>query len=222
MLLDTGGGISVISPDVAARGNCVPYGRDVGHRMSGETVVFRQCEAWEFHSGDWGVTLDPVGVFDVNALLPGDLERLDGILALDAFRGRVMTLDWGGGEIRVHGDAESPHRQSVTLPIRVASGDNGRFLSALVEVKASRGALWFLLDSGNILGTVVSRHAVDERLIVTGADSTATLAISGIEPVTLTIQVKDLEIDGALGTDFLMKGPVTLDLRAGLQAIEIR
>ena len=45
MLLDTGGGATLITPAVAAQIGCSPFGRDVGHRMTGEAVEFQRCEA---------------------------------------------------------------------------------------------------------------------------------------------------------------------------------
>jgi hypothetical protein len=40
LLFDTGGGRTLLVPDVAHRLGCIPSGRVVGFRMSGERVVF--------------------------------------------------------------------------------------------------------------------------------------------------------------------------------------
>jgi len=102
MLLDTGGGATLVTPDVAGRLGCRPFGRDVGRRMSGEQVEFTQCEAFDLSAGDWRRPEAAVGVLDVNALLPPELPKLDGVLALDAFKGDVITLDWAAGLLTVH------------------------------------------------------------------------------------------------------------------------
>ncbi len=214
LLLDTGGGATLVTPGVAARMGCQPFGRDVGHRMSGERVEFAQCDALSLHSAGWRCRLEPVAVFDVNALLPEELPRLDGVLALDAFQGRVITLDWPGGRLQVHpGDRAERVARASGLAYRVATGETGRMLEVFLPVAARRGRLWFLLDSGNVRGTLLSRHAVEQGLLAPAPDGKVSLAIGGRGPVEMAVQEDDLIIDGALGTAYLMNGPVTLDLR---------
>lgn len=214
MLVDTGGGATLVTPQVAREIGCTPFGRDVGHRMSGEAVEFQRCESLTLSSGAWQQRVEPVAVFDIGRLLPPELPRLDGVLALDAFRGNVVTLDWKAGTLTVHGPEESDLAvRESGIPFRIATGDAGRFFSALVPVKAARGTLWFLIDSGNIRGTLVARHVVGERWLATDADGTTALEIGARPAIPLRLEPADLVIDGALGTDWLLGGPVTLDLR---------
>jgi len=214
MLLDTGGGATLIAPDVARQIGCAPFGRDVGHRMTGETVEFQRCEALAVSSGAWQRRLEPVAVFDIGGLLPPELPKLDGVLALDAFDGEVVTLDWPARTLTVHSrdDAPAALRRSG-VPVRIATGDSGRFYSALLPVAASRGSLWFLLDSGNIRGTLVARRVVGDGRLEVGANGEAALTIGRRPAVRLRTEAADLDIDGALGTAYLLLGPVTLDLR---------
>ncbi|MEQ8576874.1 MAG: retropepsin-like aspartic protease, partial [Fulvivirga sp.] len=44
-LFDTGGGVTVVSPQVIEKLNKEPYGYNVGFRMSGERVVFERCDS---------------------------------------------------------------------------------------------------------------------------------------------------------------------------------
>jgi hypothetical protein len=215
MLFDTGGGATLVTPDVAGRLGCRPFGRDVGHRMSGEQVEFRQCEAFDLSAGDWRRPAAPVGVLDVNALLPPELPRLDGVVALDAFNGEVVTLDWPAGLVTVHArDVADTALRQHGLPVRIATGDNGRFFSAFVPVAATRGHLWFLLDSGNIAGTLVAQHVVREGLLTTGSGGDMSLSVGPRPAFAARAATADLVIDGALGTAFLMRGAAALDLRA--------
>jgi len=215
MLFDTGGGATLVTPDVARRLGCRPFGRDVGRRMSGEQVEFRQCEAFDLSAGDWRRPAAAVGVLDVNALLPPELPKLDGVLALDAFNGDVITLDWAAGLVTVHArDTADAVLRQHGLPVRIATGDNGRFFSAFVPVAATRGQLWFLLDSGNIAGTLVAQHVVREGLLTIGSGGDISLSVGPRPAFATRTATADLVIDGALGTAFLMRGPVTLDLRA--------
>lgn len=213
-LFDTGGGATSVTPDVAARMGCDPYGRDVAHRMTGELVEFRQCDATALRLGDWRGQVEPLAVFDVNTLLPRELPRLDGVLALDAFRERVITIDWPAGQIQLHsGDEADRLARSRGLAFRAATGNTGRMLEAFVPVESTKGRLWFLLDSGNIRGTLVSRHVVEQGLLPFPQGTGASLVIGGRAPTHVPVVVDDLIIDGALGTAYLMTGPVTLDLR---------
>ena len=215
MLVDTGGGATLVTPQVAARHGCQPYGHDVGYRMTGERVAFQRCNAIELSSGRWRRRIEPVAVFDVNALLPKELPPLDGVLALDAFRGDVVTLDWPAGVVTAHGPADADAalaRHGVA--VRVATGETGRMLSAFVPVAARKGRLWFLLDSGNLRGTLIATDAVGDGLLDRpAADGHLTLTIASLPPASMPASVTDLTIDGALGTSFLMQAPVTLDLR---------
>jgi len=130
LLFDTGGGATLVTPEVAIRRGCQPYGRDVGHRMTGERVEFQQCEALDLPLGVWQNRIEPVAVFDVNGLLPPELPRLDGVLALDAFRGQVVSLDWRSERVAAHSvaDAEGALRQHG-VPVRLATGVTGRVCS---------------------------------------------------------------------------------------------
>jgi len=214
MLLDTGGGATLVTPDVARALGCTPFGRDVGHRMTGEAVEFQRCESLTVSSGAWQRRLEPVGVFDIGRLLPPELPKLDGVLALDAFEGDVVTLDWAAGTVTVHAPADAAAALKRTgVPVRIATGDSGRFYSALLPVAASRGGLWFLLDSGNIRGTLVARHVARDGRLNIAENGDAVLTIGARPPVTLRTEAADLDIDGALGAAWLLLGPVTLDLR---------
>lgn len=213
-LLDTGGGATLISPEVARRQGCTPHGADVGYRMTGEPVTFARCDSLRLTSGSWSTSLTPVAVFDVNALLPAELPRVDGVLAMDAFRGQVVTLDWPAGTLTLQGSAtaDSAARQSGVV-VRWATGESGRFLTALVQVAGSREPLWFLLDSGNLRGTLVATSVLRDSLLPLQTGNEALMAIGGRTPVSFLFSAAELIVDGALGTDYLQRGAVTLDLR---------
>lgn len=214
LLLDTGGGATLITPQVAHAIGCRPHGADVGHRMSGEAVVFSRCDSLRLSAGAWSASLAPVGVFDVNALLPNELPRLDGVLALDAFRGQVVTLDWTAGTLIVHDPAQADSAVATSgVAFRAATGESGRFLTAFAQVEGTKELLWFLLDTGNIRGTLVAHSVLRDSLLPLRAPGEAQLRIGGRPAMALPFTAADLILDGVLGTDYFRRGPVTLDLR---------
>lgn len=217
-LFDTGGGATLIAPHVARAQGCTPHGADVGHRMSGEPVTFGRCDSLRIAVGGWSANLAPVAVFDVNALLPKELPRLDGVLALDAFRGHVLTIDWRAGAIVVRSAtaAESAIANSG-IAARLATGESGRFLTVMARVRGTREPLWFLLDSGNLRGTLVATSVLRDSLLPLLTPQEALLVVGDRAPVDAAITAADLILDGALGTDYLERGPVTLDLRGGVR-----
>lgn len=214
MLFDTGGGNTLIVPELAARIGCNPFGADVGHRMSGEQVVFQRCDSLTLSVPGWTRRLAPVAVFDVNALLPEVLPRVDGVLALDAFAGEMISIDLPGDRVTIAGSAGADTLARNALPVRFATGKHGGSLVAMVRIEARRGALWFLLDSGNLVGTRVAEWVEADSLLPRPEEGAVRMQIDGSGAVTLPYTVADLVIDGALGTDFFRRGPVVLDLRA--------
>ena len=85
-IFDTGGGQTVITPEVAAAVGCTPYGRAIGFRMSGERVEFEYCDNVALRLGQVALAREPVGVFDLKSILPAGLPRADGVLSLRSFR----------------------------------------------------------------------------------------------------------------------------------------
>lgn len=214
LLLDTGGGATLVTPTVALRLGCRPFGRDVGHRMNGELVEFQRCDSLSLGFPGWSRRIAPVAVFDVSALLPPELPRVDGVLALDAFAGQVVTIDWPRGRVIVHSAASSSSAlDTAGLEIRLATGETGRMLTAYAKVAGGRGPLWFLIDSGNLRGTLIDSHVLRDSLLILGPDSSVELRVGLRAPLSSPASAGAFILDGALGTDYLQRGAVALDLR---------
>lgn len=213
-LVDTAGGRTLLAPEVAATLGCTPRGRDVGYRMNGEPVVFQNCPVLSGMLSSLPVHVAPVAVFDINGLLPAELPRLHGSLALDAFRGQVLTLDWARNALVVHSapDGTDALRRNG-LPIRFATGETGTALSVLVPVQSARTQLWFLLDSGNVKGTLVDRRLLQDGSIQLKVDSFAQFRVGTGGEESLQVLADDINYDGVLGTEFLQSHLISIDLR---------
>ena len=113
-VFDTGGGETVITPEVAAAVGCTPYGRSIGFRMSGERVEFEYCDNVALRLGQVALAREPVGVYDLKSILPVGLPRADGVLSLRSLRDSPVTVALGAG----HFAGEEPLHQRY-----VSSGD---------------------------------------------------------------------------------------------------
>lgn len=212
-LVDTAGGRTLISPRLAEQLSCTPRGREVGYRMTGEAVAFQQCPRFTATIAGLPIELTPVAVFDIGALLPRELPSLDGVLALDAFRGKIVGLDWAHDEIVVS-TAHGAAARFATLPARIATGENGGALTVLVPVRSKNDTMWFLLDSGNIRGTLLGGHVIRDGFVDATSESKASLTVGGAAPELFDVIVDTINYDGVFGTDYLQTHAVALDLRA--------
>ena len=211
LLFDTGAGITALTPAAATRIGCTPRGRDIGHRMTGEAVTFQRCDSVTLSWSGGASHLASIGVFDLAAVLPPELPALDGIVGLDVFRGRRVVIDWPAHRIQV--DA-MPSPEAAELPVRVATGESGRALSVFVRSHGPRGDVWLLLDSGNLRGLLLAPSVLTDSLLDSASPTEVWVRWDAARRHRLPFTRAELIVDGALGTDFLQRGPVALDLRA--------
>jgi hypothetical protein len=224
LLLDTGGGQTLITPQVAARLGCTPHGRSVGLRMTGERVEFQRCEAAPLQVGGRTVGGREIAVWDVMAVLPKDLPPLDGVLALDRFLDQPFTLQLGARTLVLESPSslERRVRGIARVEVRAATGLAGADLT--VFVKGSLGEPgWFLFDSGNLDVTRVAPHMFAPPGSVSSAPAEATLTLAGLVPVKVVTKVSEIVYDGVLAESFLRGWDWTFRLATGeLWAVEVR
>jgi hypothetical protein len=213
LLLDTGGGQTLIGPGVAAKLGCTPRGRGVALRMSGERFEFKYCDSVALEIGGRRFHRPEIAVWDVTAVLPSDLPAVDGVLALDTFTDQPFTLDLTGRTLTIE-SAETLKRRVARMrrvEARIASGLSGADLTVFV-----RGGLdesgWFLLDSGNLDVVQAAPHMIHGG----GVDShEASLRLSGLPPVAVSVRARDIVHDGVLSEAFLRGWVWTFRLATG-------
>jgi hypothetical protein len=218
MLLDTAGGVTVLSPAASARSGCRPAGRVTGHRMRGQRVDMARCD--RAHLALRGRPLRPLttGVFDIGALLPSGAPVVAGSLALDAFD-RPVTIDLSAGTLTVETAASLKRRLrgAVEVEASFAREMQGLSVTPFVGLAAGDGLLWLELDSGSDAAAIVADHAAPLLGLRPGERRTQPL-VARLGPglaVPLEARTEDLVIDGNLGIPVLKRFIITMDQRRG-------
>jgi hypothetical protein len=67
--------------------------------MSGEQVSWPLCEGLTFELAGQTIVDSTAGVWDLMSVLPDGLPVLDGLVSLETFRDRLVTLDLAAGEL---------------------------------------------------------------------------------------------------------------------------
>ena len=219
MSFDTAGGHTVVSPEFAAAGGCRPWGNLGGFTMTGKRLDMPRCDGFRFEADGMALAAPVAGVMQVAPLLAKDAAPIEGLLALDVFAGRTITLDFAGGHLYVESPGSAARRIAGAreLPVRLSREVQGLALAVNVDVPTPQGIARFELDSGNGGTLLVSKPYA----ALFGLDPEA----KAPQPVRIPLAdgivaeglafTPDMNIDGNLGMPFLKDWIVTLDLAAG-------
>ena len=226
-IFDTGGGFTVITPELADKIGITPFGRITGFRMTGERVDVQRCGEVEFDVNGIPLVLEAT-IFDLMSLLPKNWPKVGGLFSLDTFRNHTITLDLSKNRMIIETEDGFKDRIASMTPvnIRINTETGGWGLDVFVEVDAPKGSLWFLLDSGNLSDMFIAPHAI-EQLGLTPPESDKetndsesdvfemTLNIVGLEPLNVKARKEELIYDGVLNASTIEKLVLTMDLTNG-------
>lgn len=208
-LFDTGGGYTLISPTIAQALGCTPSGRVAGFRMTGERFDTPLCRKVRLSIGSLPSQTETAGVFDLMALLPKDLPRLDGVISLASFQGRRIALDLTDGRLSI---AVEP--KGFRVSCRGATGLDGSGYVLFASVEQAGSEYWFEIDSGNADVVRLAPHVASSF----GLDSKSQEAkqidfsLGGAPAVPVEARVADILYDGVIGARFLEHGTLYADL----------
>lgn len=236
LLFDTGGGNTVITPEVAEAIGCRPREGGVGLRMTGQRVPYRVCEGVTLGIAGGVVRHERLLVVDLQPFLPRGAPRVEGLLSLESFRGRRLTVDLGDDRLTVESDASFRERIAGMRPVhaRVIGGATASGVIVRVAVRAGSRLAWLDLDSGNLdrvlLDVEVARamglnvpkrgFGFGSRLPGEGDPprwefDDLTVDVVGLEPRRAPGAATTLIQDGALSAGFMGGWIWTLDLQEG-------
>ena len=218
-LFDSGMGVSMITPTVAAKIGCQPWGQITGFRAIGERVDMQKCNATRIDIA--GLTLDmpTLAVFDLMKFMPTGMSPLSGAIGLDVFVGRQITIQSHAQRLVV----ETPQslaariKSAHAIPIRLVRDSEGLALTVDVGMPTRAGIVWMELDTGNRSGThMIGRHVA--TLLGLKPDQTARQEINRQIVPGIALRgdavVSNLIMDGDIGSQFLDQWDLTLDLKA--------
>jgi len=218
-LLDTAGGITLLSPAFAKAVGCTPWGRLSGFQMMGQRLDGPRCDGVDFQL-DGQVFHAPVTlVLDIAPLVAPDAAPVAGSIALDLFAGKAITVDIPGRRLIVESPASLQQRiaNAQALPVLLSREVQGHALAAALGVPTAKGMLWFELDTGNGGTILVSQPYAS----LFGLDPKAEGPQRADFPLAPGLRAQgnaftpDMVIDGNLGMPFLRDKLITLDLHTG-------
>ncbi len=216
-LFDTGGGVTLVTEEFSKGIDCKYWGRSTGYNMFGKKGEGPHCDDVPISAGGVPLTLVNIGKMDFTGMFPGDKEP-DGLLSLDAFDGKVITIDQKAATLIIETD-KSLKKRVLTMteyPFRLARECSGRCLSAFLGVKTPDGMTWLNIDTGAGGVSLISKeYAPTFGLDPEKKEQQLNFRISPQITIGGPVMVTDMIMDGNLGQPFLSQYIVTLDLKNG-------
>ena len=216
-LLDTGGGVTLLAEEFSKSIDCKFWGRTTGYNMFGKKSEGPHCDNVQITAGDVALTPVNVGKIDFGDQFAGD-KNPDGLLSLDAFDGKAITLDQTAGTLTIETTASLAKRIRTMkeVPFRLSRECSARCLSAFIGVPTTEGMTWLILDSGAGGVSLISKdHARLFGLDPQRKEQRLKYEIAPGVPVDSPVLITDMIMDGNLGQPFMKEYVITFDLSRG-------
>jgi hypothetical protein len=200
---------------------CTPWGAIVGFRMRGDRLDMPHCDKVDVAIGKQTFTAPQAGVFDINSMAPKDAPPLEGVVALDLFADRAITIEPAASRLIIETPAslKARTRHLFDVPIRLVRDAEGVALTVDLGIPTPNGLVWMEMDTGNDASAIAVSKVVASAL---GLDPENTVP----QPIHVelapgividgTAKVMDkLIMDGNVGFKYLKPWAITLDLKHG-------
>lgn len=214
---DTGGGNTFISPEIAKELNCEKGARVVGFRMTGDKLEAPRCDDVALKIGGHTFTAPTAGVYQVGEFNAKGV-TVDGLLALDVFEGKTITMDFAGQRLIIETPKSAAARivGATEFPARLVREMGGYSLCIEIQVPSKMGHLGFQIDSGNGGTLLIAKpYAAAFGFDPDKGPKMGSFPIGkGIEASGFVMPA-GITLDGNLGMPFLKNYVVTLDLAKG-------
>jgi hypothetical protein len=176
------------------------------------------CDGVQLKAGEVALTPVNVGQIDFGGQFPGD-KAPDGLLSLDAFDGKAITIDQAAGTLTIETPASLAERveHMQELPMRLVRDCSARCLNAFVAVPTPSGLTWLILDSGAGGVSLIARDYAEAFGLDSAKKMGQRLRVDvapGIH-VDSPVMIADMIMDGNLGQPFMSQYVLTLDIERG-------
>jgi len=185
--------------------------------MFGKRSEGPHCDNVQIMAGDVALTPVNVGKIDFKGQFAGDVAP-DGLLSLDAFDGKIITLDQKAGTLTIETPKSlvSRVKKMKELPFRISRECSARCLSAFLGVPTAKGMTWLILDSGAGGVSLISKdHAQLFGLDPNAKEQQLKFAAAPDVPINSPVLVTDMIMDGNLGQPFMSQYVMSFDLVHG-------
>jgi len=216
-LLDTGGGNTLLTEAFSKGIECEFWGRTTGFNMFGKKSEGPHCDNVQIMAGDASLTPVNIGKIDFEGQFPGDVAP-DGLLSLDAFDGKAITLDQKAGTLTIETPKSLLTRTKTMreVPFRISRECSARCLSVFLGVPTPKGMTWLILDSGAGGVSLISKdHAALFGLNPNAKEQRLKFEAAPGVPIDSPVLVTDMIMDGNLGQPFMSQYVMTFDLAHG-------
>lgn len=216
-LFDTGGGITLITEEFSNGIDCRYWGRNTGYNMFGKRGDGPHCDNVPIAAGSVSLTPVNIGKINFEGMFPGD-KAPDGLLSLDAFDGKVITIDQQAAAVTIETEKSLKKRvrSMKEFPFRLARECSGRCLSAFLGVNTPDGMTWMNVDTGaGGVSIIAKEYAPIFGLDVEKKGQELNFQLSPGIVIGGPVMVADMIMDGNLGQPFLSRHVITLDLARG-------
>jgi hypothetical protein len=162
LMLDTGGGVTLLSKKLCEKVGCVPDGTFTGKRMSGQALTIPMARVESIVMAGHAVKNARVAVLDTASLLHPDL-GVDGIAGLDLFRDCPFTIDYGSHELVLEDESSLAVRRAAgeVVSVRVENDGPATVVFMPLQLEPNASPLQMEVDNG-------SRDLIlDERFMMT-------------------------------------------------------
>jgi hypothetical protein len=216
-LLDTGGGNTLLTEAFSKGIDCRFWGRTTGYNMFGKRSDGPHCDNVQIKAGNVALTPVNIGTIDFGDQFAGD-KTPDGLLSLDAFDGKAITLDQIAGTLTIETPQSLERRIKgrQELPLRISRECSARCLSVFLGVPTQEGMTWLILDSGaGGVSLIATDYAGFFGLDPKGKEQRLKYEAAPGVPIDSPVLVTDMIMDGNLGQPFMSRYIITLDLANG-------
>src|SRR5687768_2675459 len=183
-LFDTGGGITTITPTLAAEIGCEPVGQISGFNAGGTRLDFKRCDNIDLKMGDYSTRVN-TAVFEIMHFFSPDTKEIGGLVSLQTFENKIITIDLSGNLLTLETESSFAEKIKDMKPLesRIGSQGGGAIIDIFVAANTPKGKIWMEFDTGNFSAMLFSPHTQE----MLGIDFNAPNRAKTTKPVKLDV-----------------------------------